>query len=236
MEVNSFWADELTALERLCMSSFVQSGITYNLYVYDEPAGVPAGVAVRDASEILPRDQVFRYNAGNFNRGSVSGFSNLFRYSVIHQRGGWWIDTDICFLRDFDQPAAHVFFRAPRQTKEFAIASAIFKAPAGSPTLARCLDEFRKKDVSQIVHGETGPTLLTQCVLASGNQSPVLPSQHVFPVPWWEFQKLFFDEELSLDDASAVHFWNAMVTDARLDKNSSFPPNGAFERLKRRYL
>ncbi len=113
MEVNSFWADELTALERLCMSSFVQSGITYNLYVYDEPAGVPAGVAVRDASEILPRDQVFRYNAGNFNRGSVSGFSNLFRYSVIHQRGGWWIDTDICFLRDFDQPAALVGFPCP---------------------------------------------------------------------------------------------------------------------------
>ena len=104
MEVNSFWHGErLTTLERLCISSFLQNGIGYNLYVYEEPAGLPDHLTLRDAAEIVPRTRLFRYPAGSFNAGSVAGFSDLFRYSLIHLFGCCWVDTDH-LLRELLRP------------------------------------------------------------------------------------------------------------------------------------
>lgn len=89
-EVNSYWGGgPLTRLELVCLSSFIENGAHYNLYTYDEPRGVPKGVVVRDASEILPAERMFRYHAGTLNEGSLSGFSNLFRYTLLQRVGGW---------------------------------------------------------------------------------------------------------------------------------------------------
>jgi hypothetical protein len=91
--INSFWDGErLTTLERVCISSFLHHGYAYELYVYDEPDGV----VLRDAESILPRSQIFRYAAGDFNLGSIAGFSDVFRSTLIYKRGGWWADTDQC--------------------------------------------------------------------------------------------------------------------------------------------
>ncbi len=64
----------------------------------------------------------------------------------------------------------------------------------------------------------------------------VQKSERFFPVPWWEYDRLFRDEDLGIDVCRTVHFWNAMITAAGLDKNGKYPPGSVFERLKRRYL
>ena len=94
-EVNSFWGGgQLTRLEVLCLSSFVQNGACYNLYTYEEPDAVPQGIIVRDAAEILPAERMFRYPAGTLNEGSLSGYSNLFRYTLLQRNGGGgWTPT-----------------------------------------------------------------------------------------------------------------------------------------------
>ena len=33
--------------------------------------------------------------------GSLAAFSNLFRYKLLLERGGWWVDTDVICLRPF---------------------------------------------------------------------------------------------------------------------------------------
>lgn len=236
MEVNSYWAGPLSQLEILCMSSFVQNDIRYNLYVHEEPAGVPSGVSVRSAEEIVPAEKVFAYPAGTFNAGSISGFSNLFRYSLIHRIGGWWVDADVCCLTPFETSAQTLYLRAPSSTDEFLVASGIFKAARGTPVLHECLKIFATKDTTKVLHGETGPKLLTHAVRTCGETASVQASSEFFPVPWWEYERLFRDEELSLDGCRTVHFWNAMVTAGALDKNDNFPVNSVFERLKRRYL
>jgi hypothetical protein len=236
LEVSSFWDGDLSLLEKLCIASFVRHGIGYNLYVYDEPQQTPPGVTLKDAASILPRDKIFRYSAGEFNLGSIAGFTNLFRYTVIHGLGGWWIDTDVCLIRPFDFGQEEVYFEESSQTEPFYVSTSCFKSSRDSAVMADCLRRLARKDVTQVVHGETGPRLLTDSVLSLDKRALVLNNERVAPVPWWEWRRLFYDESLSPDSWHAVHFWNAMITGADLDKNSGFPSNAPYERLKRAYL
>jgi Glycosyltransferase sugar-binding region containing DXD motif len=236
-EVNSYWGGgPLTQLELVCLSSFVHNGAQYNLYTHDEPRGVPEGVIVRDASEILPAERIFQYPAGTLNEGSLSGFSNLFRYTLLQRLGGWWVDTDVCCLRAFETDRDELYVREDTQSGEFLIASCIFRSPSASSVLQHCLEAFTRKDVTKVVHGETGPVLLTDAVCACGRKDAVQPAEQFFPVPWWEYERLLFDQQLPIDSCLAVHFWNTMLRTAGVDKNADFPKNSVFERLKRRYL
>lgn len=218
------------------MASFLRHGVTYNLYVYEEPEKLPGGVVLKDAAAILPRAKVFHYSAGEFNVGSIAGFANLFRYTLLQQAGGWWVDTDVCCLKPFDLPGNEVYFEESSQTEPFYVGTSCFKAPAGSSVMRECLSEFVAKDVTRIVHGETGPRLMTNSILRLGNRGLVLTGGQVAPVPWWDWRRLLWDETLSLDGCYAVHFWNAMLTAAQVDKSARFPSNAPFERLKRAYL
>jgi hypothetical protein len=237
MDVNSLWLGErLTKLEILCASSFLKNGIGYNLYVYDPPLDVPKGVVLKDAAEILPRTKVFRYQAGTFNIGSVAGFSNLFRYTLIDRLGGWWVDTDHCCLEPFPCDSDEIYFRKPTRDGGFAIASGFFKAPAGSPVLRYCLDVFSRKDVTRLVHGETGPRLLTEAVLKCHKEEHAVGHEKFYPVASWDYERLLEDETLLLEGCFTVHFYNSLITASGRDKDAAFPAGAPFERLKKRYL
>jgi len=179
---------------------------------------------------------MFTYQAGTFNLGSVAGFSNLFRYTLIHERGGWWTDTDVCYVNGFASESPEMFFAERSQGGEFRVANALFRSPPGNPLLRVCLNRFAEKDVTKIVHGETGPMLLTSAILACNKQDAVLAADPVFPVSWWEYERLFFDEQLAIDSCATIHFWNAMLDFGKLDKNATYPFQSAFEQLKRKYL
>ncbi len=233
--INSFWYGErLSTLERMCMSSFVQQGFAYHLYVYEDPKGVPSGVELRDAEAIVPRSKIFRYSAGEFGVGSFAGFSDLFRYTLIHQIGGWWADTDHACVERFQIDAEEALFLEETKNDRFRVVAGFYKLPAGSDVLAYCLDAIAKKNLNEIVHGEIGPDLITAAVAA--NHRIPLPPHRFLPVPWWDYQRLLYDEALSTDGWLTVHFWNGMITSAAIDKAGTFPPNSVFERLKRRYL
>jgi len=90
--------------------------------------------------------------------------------------------------------------------------------------------------VTKVVHGETGPALLSHAIRVCGCEDAVEPGEQFLPVPWWEYERLLFDEQLSLDHCFAVHFWNTMLRTAGVNKDAAFPENSPFERLKRRYL
>ena len=89
---------ELSVMEQLSIASFLRNGHEYHLYTYAELANVPAGTVIRDANEILPAAAIFQYK----DRPSYAGFSNFFRYKLLLERGGWWVDSDLVCLRPFD--------------------------------------------------------------------------------------------------------------------------------------
>src|SRR5690348_5090275 len=97
--IQGLWVgDRLSTMERLSIASFLALGHEYHLYVYRPVANVPAGTCVKDAREILPESMIFQYR----KRPSYAGFANFFRYKLLLDRGGWWVDTDAVCLRALD--------------------------------------------------------------------------------------------------------------------------------------
>src|SRR5262245_15998828 len=90
--VNALWIGQLSPLERLCLSSFFAQGHSVHLYTYDAIEKVPQGVTLRDAATVLPSSQVFRNRLGK-GKGSLAAFSDLFRYKLLLDEGGWWVDA-----------------------------------------------------------------------------------------------------------------------------------------------
>src|ERR1700675_312106 len=104
--IQSLWVGpRLSAMERLSITSFLKNGHSYILYVYGPVEGVPEGVELKDANEILPSAAIFTYP----DYATYSGFSNFFRYKLLLERGGWWVDTDIICLKPFIFDAEFVF-------------------------------------------------------------------------------------------------------------------------------
>ena len=102
--INSLWIGlPLSLMERLSITSFLQNSHEYHLYRYDEIANVPDGTVLRDAAEILPASEIFYYRRGG-GRGSVAAFADLFRYKLLLEKGGWWVDTDMVVCRRFISP------------------------------------------------------------------------------------------------------------------------------------
>src|SRR5215813_4517891 len=146
-------------MEQLSIASFLQNGHEYHLYVYDEVKNVPAGAVIKDASEILPASRIFQYKY----QASYAGFANYFRYKLLLERGGWWVDTDVICLKPFDFSEEYVFASEIDDGREV-IASGIVKAPAGSDCMAYAWQVCESKDPRQLMWGETGPRLITEAV------------------------------------------------------------------------
>ena len=129
--VASLWIGKpLTAVERLCITSFLANGHPFHLYVYEEIGNIPAETTIRDAREILPENKVFSqsYDGGS---NSITGFSDMFRYELLLKHGGWWVDMDVICLRPLDFPEEIVF----GNHDEGGIMNTIIKFPSGHPLM-----------------------------------------------------------------------------------------------------
>ena len=82
--IQSLWIGEsLSKVEELCLSSFLYHGHEVHLYIYDNVKNIPDGVVIKDANDILHKDNIF-YTHNN----SVAHFADLFRWSLIKQKRG----------------------------------------------------------------------------------------------------------------------------------------------------
>jgi hypothetical protein len=146
--VNALWiGKKLGPIEELTIKSFVEYGHQFRLWVYDELESETHGAVLYDANEVLSRNRVFRYpenSAINGGRGggSYAGFSDVFRYKLLADRGGWWVDMDVTCLRPllFSEP---YFFR---NHARLLVVGNVMKVPACSE-LMRCCYETASRTI-----------------------------------------------------------------------------------------
>ena len=137
--INSFWHGKIGKLETLTMKSFVSAGHIFRLWVYDD-VPVPVGVSLENANDILPRSRLFTYTGnGDCTRGSIGGFSDIFRYHLLLREGGWYVDMDVCCLTNFEKLAAHDIVLRPHH-KTGSVAN-IIKIPKAHPILQSLINE-----------------------------------------------------------------------------------------------
>ncbi len=232
--IQGLWiGPELSVMEQLSIGSFLRNGHEYHLYVYDEMKNIPAGTTVKDANEILPSRRIFQYS----DYPSYAGFANFFRYKLILERGGWWVDTDTVCLKPFDFPEEYVFSSEHSQGLEV-VNSGIIKAPAGSDVMAFAWGVCQTKDPDKLVWGETGPRLMGQAVSKYSLEKYKQSAQVFCPLSYLEWHKVLEpNANLTFDESTyAIHLWNDGWRCASQDKNAEYSERCFYEELKRQYL
>jgi hypothetical protein len=219
-------------MERLCIRSFLANGHEFHLFVYDKVAEVPAGAVLHDADAIVGRSRIFTY-AGN---GSFAGFANMFRYKLLLERGGWWVDLDTVCLRPFEFRDEYVFASEFGGDGEI-LSNCILKAEPGSRFAEFVWRACLMKDPSKLVWGETGPRLVAEAVQALGLERFAKPAKTFCPLSFRDWGSLLCPgAEPEFDvDTCAVHLWHEMWRRAGIDKDARYPADCPFERLKSRY-
>jgi hypothetical protein len=219
-------------MEILSIRSFLYHGHNYRLYAYEPVVNLPEGAIACDASEILPASSIFQYT--DFK--SYAGFSNLFRYKLLLERGGWWVDTDVVCLRPFDFSAPYVF--ASEIIKNGAVpASAVIKCPPDSDPMAYAWRVSASKDTALLKWGETGPKLVAEVIARFSLEAFLHPPLVFCPVSCHDWETLLAREHvLSCDQAShSIHLWNEMWRRHGRDKDGVFPSDCTYGRLQHKY-
>lgn len=256
--IHMFWhGPRLSRLERLCMASFLAHGHVLKLHVYEEPAGVPAGVQLVAADQLIPGHLLFRHEES----GSLAAFADWFRYRLLFEQGGIWADTDVVCLRPLVYETPQIYGWMDQNI----INNAVLGLPAGHPLAewmaqsceapnrllpyddARTRRRKLKRRFLQgnrrgnIRWGEYGPDGLTSAARHLGYAASALPFWHFYPIHYLNWHTVF-DESLAgnsgiLGESRALHLWNEMTRRAPgFDKDARFPANSVFERLCARYL
>jgi hypothetical protein len=236
--VQSLWiGGALAEMQILSIRSFLAHGHDYHLYAYDAVDDVPPGTTVRDACEILPCDSVFCYQSG-FGKGSYSAFSNLFRYKLILERGGWWVDTDVVCLRRFDFDHDFVFATERDFDRTVTCASSVFKSPPGAAFLEYCVDVASGKDKTTLQWGEIGPTLFSDAINRFDLGVHRVPVEAFSPIDYFEYQTLIAPRFCAsrMAQSYAVHLWNQMWKDRNREPGAEACADSLYGRLKRQYF
>ena len=146
--VNGLWVgSHLSSMELLTLHSFLHHGHEFHLWLY-EPVDVvlPVNVKIRDANEIIPANKIFRKKNNDHDfkigKGSIgSPFSDLFRYKLLYENGGWWVDMDVTCLKPFNVTEPYFFRGHPL----LPMIGNIIKVPARSELMQRVFHQVNEE-------------------------------------------------------------------------------------------
>ncbi|MBI1247228.1 hypothetical protein GC197_05210 [bacterium] len=263
MRIQTLWiGDRLSRLEHLCLSSFVHHHPgQVDLYAYAPIANVPAGVRMVDANEIVPESSVFSYY-----RGSYAGFADLFRWKLLQDRGGYWIDTDMLCVRPFDFSAPIVFGKETESYGKtfWSAAVGVLKFPQGHPAcqymVQRCLhphqpDKYDRpmqrlkkwyrrcfsRSISPVVWGGAGgPKGFAYAIEKFRLHQYMLDNTVFYPVhgTLWRspFDSTYDGDWQLMQKTRAVHLWNEMLRSNGFDKDAPYHPGSLADYYEVKYV
>jgi hypothetical protein len=215
------------------LRSFADRGHRVELFTYDfSGVDVPDWIVRRNAAEIWPADKILTYKK-DIGAGSFALHSNLFRYALLYQCGGWWTDLDVMLLSG-SFPESEFFFTMETTDAQRATFS-ILKFPPEHPAMKEARDHCVNIGESPY-YGETGTDLFSQMVHKYRLAPHAHPMQLAYPISALDVPRLFDPEEVDsiqqqCAEACFLHLFNETWRRAGIPNNLG-PPAGSFvERL-----
>lgn len=224
--VRTFWhGTAMGPYQLMCLRSFVDRGHRVEVFSYNSDLRLPDWIEVKSAESIMGRERILRSLSEN---GPVAIHANLFRYALLHQLGGWWIDPDTLLLTP-DLPQDDVFIAGPD----------IFGRPptgalkffAGHPMLADAI--ARTEALGDSLEGweRSGATLMGT-LLDIHQFGDFRNSQSLGPLSWFDVPDLFdpaCSEELNrkCNDFRFFQIHDEVWRRAGVPHNLA-PPEGSF--------
>lgn len=107
MQVNAFfYGNKLSLMEKLTIYSFLSNNYKFKLFSYDKSFCdiQHNNFELINANEILEQKHFFTYKGnGDCPANSVGGFSDIFRFKILQQLDGWYVDMDVTCLKNFEE-------------------------------------------------------------------------------------------------------------------------------------
>lgn len=234
--IQGLWiGGELSPMEKLSIKSFLDNGHTYHLYTYSDVTGVPEGAIIKDGRDILPESDIFTYKTG-FGAGSYSAFSNYFRYKLLLEKGGWWVDSDMICLKYWDFLDEYVFISEEEHgTGNSIVNSGAIKCPKKSDIMKYCWQTCLIQNKDTLQWGVVGPRLLGTAV-KKFNLSQKVEDRGAFCMIAPFNVKLFIAPGIAWCDLPSnmygLHLWNEAWKHFGIDKKDSFEKSCIYEQLK----
>jgi hypothetical protein len=250
--LQTFWTgNPIGRLERAALQSYVNQGYTVHVYTYLplEPFrnNLPSKthIKVYDARTILSEDKIFKYTAREKasktkNAYSFLPFSDLFRFTMLHKKGGTWMDLDIFLLKPI--PASvwnkEYVFSSERTIQKGAYKQSIpeiidmgfIKVPYPSSPLTTWILEHVPETLD-LKSPFDFMNLFRKGIEANNLQKYTLPAKAFLPLNWWDVKESFQEDsskqnecypskygvkefcvkELSQKDVYGIHWFRAIL-------------------------
>jgi hypothetical protein len=233
----------LGPVERACLRSVLRHGHRVALYCYHPPDGVPAGVEIRDAGEIIAEDRVIVHSSG-----SAALFANWFRYELQRRAAGTWVDCDAYMLAPLECSRPYLM----GEEESGRIANGVLRIPPDSPLLSPLLRIFDETEVpawlpwparlsahlrllwtgrtglAAMPWGSAGPAAVSALAREHGVYELALAPDVLYPVHWsgadWIRDPRRQLEEMITERTVSVHLFNEMIKGFKNDP----PEPGSF--------
>jgi 4-hydroxybenzoate polyprenyltransferase len=221
-KVNSLWiGNKLSNMELLTIRSFIENGYEFYLWTYGKLKNeLPDSVIICNANEIIPYNEVFVYKSksqfGN-GQGSVAGFSDIFRYKLLYEKGGWWVDMDVTCLRPFDVVSDYFF----RYHHELGIVGNVMKTPKNSPLMKLCYEQAKS------TINENNSNWYKPIQLLVNNINQLQLNDFVFnglsnTDEFQKIEKYYFESSEFPEEWCFIHWCNEVLRSYSLSKENSF--------------
>ena len=230
-EVFSLWiGSSLSILEQTCINSFLEKGTVFILYIYNDIENVPTGTIIRDANTVVPFSEYKHYD-------NPSYFSNLFRYTLLYELGGIWVDMDLLCNQPIDLSSEYIFSSELKNDEQHTNAG-IIGCPPKTILMRDCIDEVKSiiHSKQNIKHGQLGPKVLKKYVSKHELEHYVLPYYVFCCYGFREIHTIFtiMNSINKLNDTTCIHLWNNVLSKEGIDK--TVPLKGSiYSNLVNRY-
>ena len=219
--VRSFWfGTPLTWICDLTMNSYMSQGHQFELYTYDD-IPVPEGVQLRDANEIIPESESFQMmNSIDGVRGRYSTFSNIFRYKLIHDKGGMWADLDsICIKPIKLEENIELVFATERTKVGMEINNCnIYASKSGHPLLKNLYTSAISMNKTSLSHLSFNKQFILEMMdeMSIDWTSVVAPINWFCPIPWYDIHQIFlqthdYSIESIIKQSYSIHLFNNII-------------------------
>jgi hypothetical protein len=218
--VNALWiGSRLSKIELLTLQSFVDNGHVFHLWTYGPIDNeLPEGVVLEDANQILPEERIFRYK--NFNKyghgkGSVSGFSDIFRYKLLYDKGGWWIDMDVTCIKPLNVTTPYFF----RKHHDLALVGNVMKCPPKSALMLACYQQASAEVDENNTDWHKPIEILNRHVFVNNLQQYIYGNVSNLDM-WHEIAGLITGNQQVPANYYFIHWMNEEWRSRDIDKNS----------------
>jgi tetratricopeptide (TPR) repeat protein len=175
------------------------------------------GVELGQADDVVPRGVFDKILAGS----EIRYFSDVFRYAVLYEYGGLWMDSDVVLLRPFPYRGEHFFnlqWRSGARGEHFVCGNVIYAKPYSRHLRALyelSIEKFFGPDGQ--VFGDVGPKLLSDYIASDAGaelRDQVFSPIFFNSIDWTEvdrFERPFGElaDHLNDERVFGVHMWTA---------------------------